>query len=199
MRAEAADPSAQGGAAAAAPAIALRGVNKSFGPVRANSDISLDVAAGTIHGIIGENGAGKSTLMSILYGYYQADSGDIQVFGKPLRLRSTSDAIGAGIGMVFQHFMLVDPFTVLENVVLGAEGGALLIVSDDGPGIDAETLEKVQEPFFTTKDGGTGLGLSICRSLVWQHGGRLRIRSTPGEGTEVRVSLPAATSAQGGS
>jgi len=136
MQADAADPSVQGGGAAAPPAIELRGVNKSFGPVRANSDITLDVAAGTIHGIIGENGAGKSTLMSILYGYYQADSGDIRVFGKPLRLRSTSDAIGAGIGMVFQHFMLVDPFTVLENVVLGAEGGALL-----GPGLAAARRE----------------------------------------------------------
>ena len=136
MRAEATIPSADAGGAAAPPAIVLRGVNKHFGPVHANSDISLDVAAGTIHGIIGENGAGKSTLMSILYGYYQADSGEIRVFGEPLRLRSTADAIGVGIGMVFQHFMLVDPFTVLENVVLGAEGGPLL-----GPGLAAARRE----------------------------------------------------------
>ncbi len=86
----------------------------------------------------------------------------------------------------------------IRVITRASEGGLLLIVSDDGPGIDAETLENVQEPFFTTKDGGTGLGLSICRSLIWQHGGRLRIRSTPGEGTEVRVSLISATRKQGG-
>ena len=136
MPAEAAGPSVQGGGATAPPAIELRGVNKHFGPVHANSDISLEIAAGTIHGIIGENGAGKSTLMSILYGFYQADSGEIRVCGEPLHLGSTADAIGAGIGMVFQHFMLVDPFTVLENVVLGAEGGPLL-----GPGLAAARRE----------------------------------------------------------
>ncbi len=136
MPAEATVPSAEGPGAIAPPAIELRGVNKHFGPVHANSDIWLEVAAGTIHGIIGENGAGKSTLMSILYGFYQADSGEIRVFGEPLQLGSTADAIGAGIGMVFQNFMLVDPFTVLENVVLGAEGGPLL-----GPGLAAARRE----------------------------------------------------------
>lgn len=109
-----------------APAIKLIGINKHFGAVHANRDIHLTVAPGTIHGIIGENGAGKSTLMSILYGFYEADSGEIRVAGKPTQIRSSQDAINAGIGMVHQHFMLIDPFTVLENVMLGAEGGALL-------------------------------------------------------------------------
>jgi len=108
------------------PAIELIDINKHFGAVHANRDVNLTVPAGTIHGIIGENGAGKSTLMSILYGFYEADSGEIRVVGKPIRIRSSQDAIDAGIGMVHQHFMLIDPFTVLENVMLGAEGGALL-------------------------------------------------------------------------
>ncbi len=113
-------------ASAKPPAIELRGIDKRFGPVHANRDVSLSVPAGTIHGIVGENGAGKSTLMSILYGYYHADAGEAWVDGKRRDIRTTADAIAAGIGMVHQHFMLVDTFTVLENVVLGVEGGALL-------------------------------------------------------------------------
>ncbi|MEN3793784.1 ABC transporter ATP-binding protein [Fulvimarina sp. MAC3] len=108
------------------PAIELIGIDKSFGPVRANRNIHLKVDKGTIHGIVGENGAGKSTLMSILYGFYQADGGDILVDGRTVDIRSSDDAIAAGIGMVFQHFMLVETFTVLENVMLGVEGGARL-------------------------------------------------------------------------
>jgi simple sugar transport system ATP-binding protein len=107
----------------APPAIELLGIDKSFGPVHANDDIHLTVEAGTIHGIVGENGAGKSTLMNIVYGFYQADSGIIRVDGEERAIRSPEDAIEAGIGMVHQHFMLVEPFTVLENILLGAEGG----------------------------------------------------------------------------
>ncbi len=103
------------------PAIDLRKINKSFGPVQANKNVNLKVAKGSIHGIIGENGAGKSTLMSILYGFYEADSGEILVNGKLSSIRSSKDAIYAGIGMVHQHFMLIENFTVLENVMLGAE------------------------------------------------------------------------------
>jgi general nucleoside transport system ATP-binding protein len=109
-----------------APAIELVGISKSFGTVRANEDIDLRVARGTIHGIVGENGAGKSTLMSILYGFYQADAGEIRIGGVPTPIPDSDAAINAGIGMVHQHFMLVEPFTVLENVVLGAEEGRLL-------------------------------------------------------------------------
>jgi simple sugar transport system ATP-binding protein len=110
----------------APPAIELRGIDKWFGPVHANRGVSLAIARGSITGIIGENGAGKSTLMSILYGLYEADGGDILVDGAPVRFRGPADAIKAGIGMVHQHFMLVDTLTVLENVVLGAEAGPLL-------------------------------------------------------------------------
>jgi ABC-type uncharacterized transport system ATPase subunit len=113
-------------AASEIPAIALSGITKRFGPVLANDHVDLRVAKGSIHGIVGENGAGKSTLMSILYGYYQADEGSILVDGKRVTIRSSADAIHHGIGMVHQHFMQVEPFTVLENVLLGAEGGALL-------------------------------------------------------------------------
>ena len=115
-----------GQAAKVPPAIELRGISKSFGPVKANRDISISVAKGTIHGIIGENGAGKSTLMSILYGFYRADRGEILINGRPTDIPDSQAAISAGIGMVFQHFKLVENFTVLENVVLGAEEGALL-------------------------------------------------------------------------
>ena len=113
----------------AAPAIELRGISKAFGPVQANKDISIRVMPGTIHGIIGENGAGKSTLMSILFGYYKADAGEIFISGQKTQIPDSQAAIAAGIGMVFQHFKLVQNFTVLENVILGAEDGALLNTS----------------------------------------------------------------------
>ncbi|MGF1474257.1 MAG: ABC transporter ATP-binding protein [Geminicoccaceae bacterium] len=107
-------------------AIQLKGIDKRFGAVHANRSIDLDVKAATIHGIIGENGAGKSTLMNIIYGFYQADRGDVWVDGEKVEIKSPDAAIAAGIGMVHQHFMLVETFTVLENVLLGAEGGATL-------------------------------------------------------------------------
>jgi simple sugar transport system ATP-binding protein len=109
-----------------APAIELKGISKAFGPVQANKDISIRVMPGTIHGIIGENGAGKSTLMSILYGFYKADAGEIFISGQKTAIPDSQAAIAAGIGMVFQHFKLVENFTVLENVVLGAEDSGLL-------------------------------------------------------------------------
>jgi simple sugar transport system ATP-binding protein len=109
-----------------APAIELKGISKAFGPVQANKDISIRVMPGTIHGIIGENGAGKSTLMSILYGFYKADRGEIFVSGRKVEIPDSQAAIAAGIGMVFQHFKLVENFTVLENIILGAEDGGLL-------------------------------------------------------------------------
>jgi ABC-type uncharacterized transport system ATPase subunit len=111
---------------AAAPAIELKGISKAFGPVQANKDISMSVAKGAIHGIVGENGAGKSTLMSILYGFYKADAGEIFINGKKTEIPDSQAAIRAGIGMVHQHFKLVENFTVVENVILGAEDGAML-------------------------------------------------------------------------
>ncbi|WP_454288576.1 ABC transporter ATP-binding protein [Rhizobium arsenicireducens] len=127
-----------------APAIELVGIDKRFGAVHANKNINLTVAKGSIHGIIGENGAGKSTLMSILYGFYHADSGEIRIDGKPITIRDSQSAISAGIGMVHQHFMLVENFTVLENLMLGAEGGPLL-----GKGTDAarDALKKLEDDY----------------------------------------------------
>ncbi len=103
------------------PVVELHGITKRFPGVVANKDIKLTVSRSTIHAIVGENGAGKSTLMKILYGVQQPDEGTITVEGTVRQLKSPSDAIGAGIGMVFQHFQLADNLTVLENVVLGAE------------------------------------------------------------------------------
>ena len=109
-----------------ASALELRAIDKRFGAVHANRAISFSVARGSVHGLIGENGAGKSTLMNIVYGFHRADSGEILANGRRVEIHSPQDAIAAGIGMVHQHFMLVENFTVLENVVLGVEGGALL-------------------------------------------------------------------------
>jgi general nucleoside transport system ATP-binding protein len=108
------------------PAVRLRGICKRFGAVQANDDVDLTVAAGTVHGIVGENGAGKSTLMSVLYGLHAADRGTIEVFGRPVQIRNPHEAIALGIGMVHQHFMLVERLSALENVMLGAEPHALL-------------------------------------------------------------------------
>ncbi|WP_329251084.1 ABC transporter ATP-binding protein [Actinoallomurus sp. NBC_01490] len=103
------------------PAVELHGITKRFPGVVANHDIDIEVAAGTVHAIVGENGAGKSTLMKILYGMQRPDEGTIKVAGVEVALHSPSDAIARGIGMVHQHFMLADNLSVLENVVLGAE------------------------------------------------------------------------------
>lgn len=103
------------------PAVELAGITKRFPGVVANKDVTFSVRRGTVHAIVGENGAGKSTLMKILYGVQRPDEGTIKVDGTLVNLHSPADAIAAGIGMVFQHFMLADNFTVLENVVLGAE------------------------------------------------------------------------------
>ncbi len=101
----------------------LRNITKTFGNVVANDNVSIKIAKGTIHAIVGENGAGKSTIMRIAYGFYTADSGEIWVDGKPVSIKNPHDAIALGIGMVHQHFMLVDTMTVAENIILGAETG----------------------------------------------------------------------------
>ena len=136
-------------AAASAPAngwaIELEKINKRFGAVHANKDIDLKVARGTIHGIVGENGAGKSTLMSILYGFYTADSGTIRVNGQPADITDSRHALALGIGMVHQHFMLVDNFSVLENVVLGAEDSGFLRSSLDRARQELDRLEREYE------------------------------------------------------
>jgi simple sugar transport system ATP-binding protein len=131
------------------PAVELRGIDKRFGAVRANRAIDLRVEAATIHGVIGENGAGKSTLMNILYGFYQADSGTILVDGSPVHIKGPQDAIRAGIGMVHQHFMLVEPFTVIENLLLGAEGGFTL---EEGKARARKELEALERDYALEVD-----------------------------------------------
>jgi general nucleoside transport system ATP-binding protein len=121
-------------------AIELIDIHKRFGAVHANKSVNLRVEKGSVHGIVGENGAGKSTLMSILYGFYEADQGEIRVNGEPVRLRSSAAAIKCGIGMVHQHFMLVEPMSVIENVILGAEAGSLLATSLDAARGKLKTL-----------------------------------------------------------
>src|SRR5438094_2894592 len=103
------------------PAVQLTGITKRFPGVVANSDINITVRRGTVHALVGENGAGKSTLMKTLYGEHRPDEGQILVDGREVTFRSPADAIAAGIGMVHQHFMLADNFTVLENIDLGSE------------------------------------------------------------------------------
>ena len=102
-------------------AVEMHHINKQFPLVIANDDVNFSVQKGEIHALVGENGAGKSTLMNILYGLFHADSGTITVKGKNVHFFGPADAIAHGIGMVHQHFMLIPPLTVAENVVLGQE------------------------------------------------------------------------------
>lgn len=107
-------------------AIQMHGITKMFGDFCALNDVYVDVKKGTIHALLGENGAGKSTLMNILYGLYQADEGEIYLDGELVSIKKPSQAIKLGIGMVHQHFMLVDNFTVLQNIILGDESTSFL-------------------------------------------------------------------------
>jgi general nucleoside transport system ATP-binding protein len=137
-----AEESAGGGMTGGADApvvLEMRGVTKRFGPVTANDDISLVLHRGEILGLLGENGAGKSTLMKILYGLYKPDEGEIFVDGERVEIHDPKDAVDRGIGMVHQHFTLIPPLTVAENIVLGAEprGGALGISLNRGEAIRA--------------------------------------------------------------
>ena len=106
-------------APAPAPLVELRGITKRFGRLVANDRVDLAIRRGEVHALLGENGAGKTTLMRILYGLTTADAGDILVDGQAITIRSPRDAIAAGIGMVTQHFSLVRPMTVAENLALG--------------------------------------------------------------------------------
>jgi general nucleoside transport system ATP-binding protein len=110
------------------PLVVLERISKRFPGVVANDEVDLDLRAGEVHALIGENGAGKSTLMRVLYGMYPSDGGRILVREREVKIGSPRAAIALGIGMVHQHFVLVDPFTVTENIILGEEGGARLDV-----------------------------------------------------------------------
>src|SRR5581483_3634485 len=104
-------------------AIACRGITKRFPGVVANDRVDFDAAAGEVHALLGENGAGKSTLSNIFTGLYHPDEGELELYGRPVVFQSPRDALDAGICMVHQHFRLVEPFTVAENVVLGDHRG----------------------------------------------------------------------------
>jgi simple sugar transport system ATP-binding protein len=104
----------------------MRGITKRFPGVLANDDVDFEAAAGEVHALLGENGAGKSTLSNILTGLYRPDEGHIELDGKPVQFHSPRDALDAGIGMVHQHFRLVPPFTVAENIILGEHEGFLV-------------------------------------------------------------------------
>ncbi|HYT49824.1 MAG TPA: ATP-binding cassette domain-containing protein, partial [Pyrinomonadaceae bacterium] len=124
--------------------IELRNITKRFGEVLANDRVSFKVEPGTIHAIVGENGAGKSTAMRIAYGFYTADDGEILINGQAQQIRTPHDAIAHGIGMVHQHFMLVEPMTVAENIVLGAEPGSAASLDLKKA---AEEIRKVSDEF----------------------------------------------------
>ena len=109
---------------APSPAVSMRGISKSFPGVVANDHVDFEAAAGEVHALLGENGAGKSTLSNILTGLYRPDEGEISLWGRPAHFHSPRDALDAGIFMVHQHFRLVEPFTVAENVILGEHGGS---------------------------------------------------------------------------
>ncbi|MGI8641896.1 MAG: ABC transporter ATP-binding protein [Pyrinomonadaceae bacterium] len=120
----------------------LKNITKTFGNVIANDNVSIKIEKGTIHAIVGENGAGKSTVMRIAYGFYTADGGEILVDGNLVNIKSPEDAINLGIGMVHQHFMLVDTMTVAENIVLGAETGGAFNLDLDKANADISALSE---------------------------------------------------------
>lgn len=133
----------------------LRDITKRFGDVLANDRVSIKVETGTIHSIVGENGAGKSTAMRIAYGFYTADAGEIAVDGEVRAIRSPHDAIALGVGMVHQHFMLVEPMTVAENIVLGAEpGGAASLDLREA----ATRIRKLSDEFRLSVDPNAVVG-----------------------------------------
>jgi general nucleoside transport system ATP-binding protein len=140
----------------ASPLVEMRDIIKCFPGVRANSKVCFDVAAGEVHALLGENGAGKSTLMRQLYGLYQPDEGDILIDGMPLLLRSPTDAIKAGIGMVHQHFMLVPTLTVAQNIALGQRSSRAPLL--DLKKVSARIVQLAEE-----------YGLKVDpRAYVWQ-------------------------------
>ncbi|SFC44356.1 nucleoside ABC transporter ATP-binding protein [Halobiforma haloterrestris] len=122
------------------PAVRLEGITKRFGDVVANDDVDFTLERGTIHALLGENGSGKTTLMSVLYGLYDQDAGRIRVEGEPRTFESPRDAMGAGIGMIHQHFKLVEPMTVLQNIVLGHEPTENGMVDESDARADIEEI-----------------------------------------------------------
>jgi len=185
------------GRADAPPLVVAEHVTKRFPGVVANDDVSLELRAGEIHALIGENGAGKSTLMRVLYGMYPADGGRFLVRGEAAKISSPRDAIALGIGMVHQHFVLVDPFTVTENIILGEEGGELL----DMEAADARVAELARTYGFDVRPNAVVEDLSVGEEQrveilkALYRGVEILVLDeptavlTPGETTELFVNL----------
>jgi len=167
-----------------APAIALSGITRRFGALVANDDVSLELRPGEVHGLVGENGAGKTTLMRVLCGLLAPDAGTIEVEGRPVRFRSPADAMRAGLGMVHQHFLLVDRMTVAENVVLGREPRAAFggFRRDEAERSVAALAERVRLPVraaarVATLSVGEQQRVEILKALY--HGARVLVLDEP--------------------
>ena len=133
----------------------MRGIRKVFPGIVANDDVDLDIRRGEVHALLGENGAGKSTLMNILYGLYRHDAGEILLHGKPVSFGSARDAIGAGIGMVHQHFMLIPVMTVAENIVLGVEPRSGIFLDEE---LAEQRVSDLSRRFGLSVDPGALVG-----------------------------------------
>jgi ABC-type uncharacterized transport system ATPase subunit len=164
-------------------AVELRHITKRFPGVIANKDISLKVESGTVHALVGENGAGKSTVMKILYGMQSPDSGEILVNGQAVDFKNPNEAIAAGIGMVHQHFMLADNFTVLENIILGSEPKHGITI--DFKSARAKVIEMAQQygleinPDLLVEELGVGARQRVEILKVLFRGARILIFDEP--------------------
>ena len=169
------------------PAVALKGITKAFpghhAPVVANDGVDLTVAAGECHVIVGENGAGKSTLMNILYGLEQPDAGSIAVHGKGVAIESPAAAIGLGIGMIHQHFMLVPSFTIGENIVLGREPSRASLIDRRRVRRDVAALSSelglAVDPEMRVEDATVGVQQRVEILKVLYRGARILILDEP--------------------
>ncbi len=150
---------------AAAFAVETQAITKRFGATMANNGVDLCIKAGSIHGLVGENGAGKSTLMSILFGFYGADSGTIKIDGVAVRMASPGDAMRLGLGMVHQHFMLVEAMSVIDNIMLGAEGGMLLRLGAESVRQKLAVLERDYELGVDPDALVSGLSVGQCQRV----------------------------------
>lgn len=165
------------------PVLVLREITKVFPGVRANDRVSLTLERGEIVALLGENGAGKSTLMNVAYGLLSADAGEILVDGAQVRIRSPRDAIALGIGMVHQHFMLIEPLTVTENIILGHEPARFGVVDRKGARKRVEELSQQYglkvEPDAVVRDLSVGMQQRVEILKALYQGARILILDEP--------------------